>query len=740
MIQHVPEGIVPFEYCGYARTPKYPFVGQEIELNCVCDHEMPPRLELDEYQGEAPAATSCGNGLWSFTLPAFSTPKSLRYRFVSEQEKSSWFSLDVMEKISVSAPEETGEGWIKLKDHIYLTFAVSDSVFAVSVENHKSVHPLCLPDSWKMETGSHQVWGLVNGENKKLLCRKITLGLREDHSVAWQEMLLEGTHQHVWGTGERFDFVDQMGHETCGQVVEHFTQQKQWTYIPVPFFMTDSGYGFFRNAGSNVVMAFDDTIRISSLAGPGMKDSWLLGTPAEQLSAFLHMTGEPKLPPEWAFGLWISANGWCCDDDVEEQLNALKKYDCPASVMVLEAWSDESTFYRWSDKWDNPREMISKVREAGLHLVLWQIPVLKALKDSPDQDAVRCDREEAISNGWIVRHTDGSPYEISEKWFAGSLLPDFTNPAACEWWFSKRDHLLSAGVEGFKTDGGEFLFGSDIVLYDGTNGIDAHNLYPMQYVQAYHDWMKKRGIEGITFSRAGYTGAQMVPTHWAGDQLSTWQELQAQLAAGISAGLSGILFWGFDIGGFAGELPDKELYLRATAFACFSPIMQWHAEPRNGQFYATHDQAYNNDRSPWNLAEKLGDPDIIRIACSFARHREQLRSYLWEEAQYCVHNARPMMAHLCLDYFMDHNAVNCNNQYMLGRKYMVAPITEKGSCGREVYFPEGDWKHYFTREIIHGGTTRYFGCPLEEALVFEKMENRLNTASLTDDECGGSYA
>ena len=78
--------------------------------------------------------------------------------------------------------------------------------------------------------------------------------------------------------------------------------------------------------------------------------------------------------------------------------------------------------------------------------------------------------------------------------------------------------------------------------------------------------------------------------------------------------------------------------------------MQWHAEPRNGQFYATHDKAFNNDRSPWNLAEKLNDTEIINIAGKFARIRVELRPYLWEEAQHCVNHSRPMMAHLCLDY------------------------------------------------------------------------------------------
>ena len=74
------------------------------------------------------------------------------------------------------------------------------------------------------------------------------------------------------------------------------------------------------------------------------------------------------------------------------------------------------------------------------------------------------------------------------------------------------------------------------------------------------------------------------PIHWAGDQQSQSSELASALRAGLSAALTGIPFWGFDIGGFAGPLPTLDLYRRATQLACFVPVMQWHSEPDGGQF------------------------------------------------------------------------------------------------------------------------------------------------------------
>ena len=721
MIRHIPEGIVPFEDCGYSRKPLYPFINQEIVLECICDSGV-PLLETIGIRLTPPTASLFGENKWRFFLPSFKSACSFQYRFRCDQETTSWFTLDVLRKETITSPITVGSGWIRLTFDVYLNFNFSDSLFSTKILNSPIVNHGLLPPPWKLVFENEGIWQLYYRDEVIAACKRISLGFRSDGTVTWQEIAIAGKCKRIWGTGERFDSVNQIHKASCGQVVEHFTQQGIWSYLHVPMFLTDAGFGLFRDTGCNVLMNFEDEITIASFIALGYSDNWLLGTPASQLKSYIKLTGNPSMPPEWAFGLWISANGWNCDADVEEQLAQLKKYHYPAKVIVLEAWSDESTFYRWSSSWKSPEQMVKKIREAGLHLVLWQIPVIKAIKDCSDQEAVCRDRAVAISKGWVVRHTNGTPYIIPEKWFAGSLLLDFTNQEACNWWFSKREHLLNIGVEGFKTDGGEFLFGSDMLLSDGTSGREAHNLYPMQYIKAYHNWMNHQGIQGLTFSRAGYSGAHTVPIHWAGDQLSSWEELGAQLIAGLSAGLSGIIFWSFDIGGFSGNLPDAELYLRATAFACFCPIMQWHAEPRSGQYYATHDKAFNNDRSPWNLAEKNGQPKIIDIACQFAQIREQLRPYLWEEAKYCVQHARPLMAHLCLDYSSDPNALDCNDEYMLGRRYLVAPVVEKGSKGRKVYFPKGKWRHYFTKEIITGTAQQYVDCSLSEALVFEKVE------------------
>ena len=75
----------------------------------------------------------------------------------------------------------------------------------------------------------------------------------------------------------------------------------------------------------------------------------------------------------------------------------------------------------------------------------------------------------------------------------------------------------------------------------------AANCYPQQYTKAYTKFL---GDNHVLFSRAGYMGQHTTPCHWGGDQQSTNDELRHVLSAGLSAALSGILFWGFDLAGF----------------------------------------------------------------------------------------------------------------------------------------------------------------------------------------------
>lgn len=736
MLKHLPEGLTPFQDCGFARHPVLPLEGEPVQVYCRTDEVPALQLWVNETARtlEPFRLDECH---YRFDMGSFVWGDRVRYQLCTASERSPIFSFEPQREVNCKQPEKTlsnETGLCIVFDSFYLLFGLEPELTVTVKTDMPPSIPACekssffLKENFSLSIGkSSYVWELKRFSNQSVLqIESYRIRYGKHDGITEIEQIGRLNCQHVWGTGERFHQVDQLGSNSNGRVVEKFTQQGDQTYLPIPFFMTEAGFGCFRDSCIPSHMRFGSafSIKQQTCGNTLSRDVYFFGSPSQVLHQFVFHTGQPVMPPDWAFGLWISANGWNCDQEVDAQLDALKRYQYPADVMVLEAWSDERTFYRWNDHqhWKKPADTVKRIREAGLHLVLWQIPIIKYEWDGEPGEALLQDEKEAIENGYCILNEDGTPYRITENWFHHSLLPDFTNPETIKWWFGKRQHLLDMGVEGFKTDGGEFLFDSTSRLFNGMNGMEAHNLYPAQYVDAYHNFLKQSGINGVTFSRADYIGAHTRPLHWAGDQLSTWSELQSQLTAGLSAGLSGLLFWGFDIGGFAGELPTAELYLRASAMACFSAIMQWHAEPRSGQFYATHEDGFVNDRSPWNLANKLGDERILDIGIYFANLRRQMKPYLVNEAKFCVENGRPMMAHLCIDFPEDEIACACNDQYMLGRKLLVAPIVQQGLGERSVYLPRGKWRQVFTDEWYDGSQTITVHCALNEISVFERWK------------------
>lgn len=554
----------------------------------------------------------------------------------------------------------------------------------------------------------------------------------------------------AYGTGERYDAVDRCGRSSKLLTTDHFTCQGAESYLPIPFFMTDAGDGAWIEtyapmsiviettdvAVSGTVPELHVTATISGHAGdtpPTVR--FYQGTPSQMLSEFVRDTGGAVLPPKWSLGTWISANRWNRQTLVEDQVKLARKAGYPVSVTVIEAWSDESTFHEWNDRrpphapvscrnpWPNPLGMIESLHADGIRLVLWQIPVLKELDHGHVDAAHEAERQEAVRLGLVVKNPDGTPFQIPVgKWFCGSMLPDFTNPATCDWWISKRQKLLDAGVDGFKTDGGEMIYDPETVFHNGSRGLEMRNRYPVLYTQTYARFV---GPDRVLFSRAGSAGSQTSPIHWAGDQLSTWDEFRNVIRAGLSAGLSGILFWTFDIAGFTGLPPTADLYRRATQASAYVSCMQWHSDMPSGQYGATSSHANRiNDRSPWNIASLTHDKSLLAESVRQANWRMNLMPFAWNEACHCVTEGRPMMRHLVLAYPSDPACCEIEDQFLFG-DLLVAPILEANTNERSVYLPADGWMDLWRGEALQGGRRVTGYCSKEEIPVYLRSGSAL---------------
>lgn len=537
-----------------------------------------------------------------------------------------------------------------------------------------------------------------------------------------EKLVIDVPYQGVYGLGEKFDSVNQKGKTVETQVIEKFCNQGNISYCVTPFFITDSGLGIYIKAGKKTVISLQDEI-ICEIPKEA-EVTVFTGSIGEIIQDYVGLFQKPKLPPRYAFGIWVSANHWNCEADVDRLLAELEEYRFPASVIVLEAWSDEATFYIWngaeykpekskegfsyedfdfrnSPYWKDPKGMIEKLHEKGKKLVLWQIPVFKGMEPDRTSEQLDLDKEYAIEHGLAVLNKDGTPYEIPKgNWFEGSYIPDFTNEKTREFWFRKRQYLTDIGVDGFKTDGGEFIYSKDVLFSDGTDGEEGKNLYCQDYINAYSHFITE---DQVLFSRAGYAGASGTPILWAGDHQSTNDELKNVLRAALSSAMSGILFWSFDIGGFAGPLPSLDLYRRSTQMAVFTPVMQWHSEPDGGQFRELMPGAEgNNERSPWNIAMAYNKPEFIEEMRYWHMLREALLPYIYESAQTAVRESRPMMRPLVFDYQADRAVTDIEDEYLFGDSLLVAPFMEEDQTSRKVYLPEGKWHDLFTGRCYEG--------------------------------------
>ena len=514
----------------------------------------------------------------------------------------------------------------------------------------------------------------------------------------------------VFGLGERYNALNQYGQCVDQFVYNQYKDQGLRTYIPMPVFYTDTGYGMLIDTTAYSRFDFAATRAGYFTLGVEAQDmaiTLFLGAVSDQVAQFMARTGEPVAIPSWALGPWMSSNNWDSDAEVRRQVALGRDYEIPATVLVIEAWSDEATFYIFNDaryaetdgdgalgyddfgfpewgRWPDPKGLVRHLHDNDLRCVLWQIPIVKQVAGLAHLQKA-ADERAMIEKGYCVRNADGAPYRIPEGWFKDSLVVDFTSPEARDWWFAKRAYLRDQiGVDGFKTDGGECIFGNDLVFADGSSGLEMRNRYPRDYISAYTAFAGETG--GITFSRSGYVGAQTFPAHWAGDERSSWDAFKRSLLAGLSSGLSGIIFWGWDFAGFSGPIPTAELYIRATEMACFCPIMQYHAESK---------AEFNQDRTPWNIAERTNDPRVLDIARAYASLRMSLLPYLEREAAYCVDARTPLMRALLLDHPDDPAAVEVWDQYLFGRDLLVAPVIAEGETRRRIHLPEKRWWHLF---------------------------------------------
>lgn len=479
----------------------------------------------------------------------------------------------------------------------------------------------------------------------------------------------------IFGCGESATGLNKVGQKVNLFVTDPQGPETDQMYKPIPFFMSNRGYGMFMHTSAPVTCDFGATyIGLNKMfMGDENLDLFVFfGEPKDILDEYTDLVGKPGMPPLWSF-TWMSRITYFSEKEGYDVAANIRKNKYPCDVIHFDTgWFDVDwqCDYKFSEnRFQNPQQMLKDLKSQGFHVCLWQLPYFTP-KNRYFPELIKKDMYVKNGNGEL-------PYE--------DVVLDFSNPETVKWYQDKLAGLLNIGVSAIKVDFGEAAPLNGIYA-SGKSGWYEHNLYPVRYDMAVSEITKKLHNENIMWARAAWAGSQRYPLHWGGDAATTNTGMLGTLRAGLSFGLSGFSFWSHDMGGFVKSTPE-DLYCRWLPFGFLTSHTRAHGAPPT---------------EPW-LYDSKRVQDVFRKS---AEMKYRLMPYVYAQAKECTEKGLPMLRALFVEFPDDPGAWKVDDEYLFGSQILVAPLLESGITGRTVYLPEGKWIDYQTEKVYEGGWHR----------------------------------
>lgn len=451
----------------------------------------------------------------------------------------------------------------------------------------------------------------------------------------------------------------------------------------------------------------------------------------EVIKGYRTLTGKSQIMPKWAMGYWQSRERYKTQDEIVGNLKEFRKRKFPIDNIVLDwnYWEEDSWGSHEFDKkrFPNPQGMVDSIHALNGKMMISVWPKFyKTTEHFKEFDEKGWMYQQAIKDNvkdWVGPGYVGSFYDAysggARKLFWKQIYDNLYPLKIDAWWMdaSEPNVLDCTDMEYRKALCGPTALGSSTEFF---------NTYALMNAEAIYDG--QRSVEPnkrvFLLTRSGFAGLQRYSTAtWSGDIATRWEDMKAQISAGLNFAVSGIPYWTMDIGGFCVEdryvsgqqQYDKngqenadykewrELNTRWFQFGAFAPLYRAH-----GQF------PY---REPWNIA-----PDThpaYQSILYYTKLRYRLMPYIYTMAGMTYFDDYTIMRPLFMDFAADKKVQNLSDQFMFGPSFMVCPVYKYEARTRNVYFPEGtNWFDFYTGRYITGGQQLNVDAPYEHIPLF----------------------
>ncbi|MEG1934768.1 MAG: glycoside hydrolase family 31 protein [Rikenellaceae bacterium] len=416
----------------------------------------------------------------------------------------------------------------------------------------------------------------------------------------------------------------------------------------------------FEFKGGNIIIDSPSEEVVPTAGGKTLKEAFLAARNA-------HFKGSGTIPDKIFFekaqyNTWIELMYNQNQKDIEAYADAIiaNKFS-PGILMIDDNWQRYyGNFDFRAEKFSDPKAMIKKLHDQGFKVMLWVCPFV-----SSDSEEFR----NLEKKGYLIKEKGSNNAAIIRWWNGYSACYDLTNPAAFDSLVQTLKGVQEKyGVDGFKFDAGDPTFYNPLVQdYYDKNAVSNDHTMKWSELGLYFPYNEYRA----TWKMQGEALVQRL-----GDKDKSWNALNLLIPEMLNAGLIGYSYTCPDmIGGgqFSAYLNidqtkiDQELIVRSAQVHAFMPMMQFSV-------------------APWRIL----DDEHLKCCHIAAELHENLKHYIIEMANHSASTGEPIVR--SMEYqFPGEGFSECMDQFMLGDKYLVAPILSKGGR-RTVALPAGKWE------------------------------------------------